>query len=277
VESNPSLRLLIVDDEPDLREIIDGYAKQVGFTTVQASNGKEALDQMKHDPCDVVISDLMMPEMTGMDLLKGVRQLKLDVPFLILTAYSSQELVLDALKLGAFDYLEKPFGPQELQKILQEAMRISEKSKKTANMDSNTQNNPGNSLEGESVDGFFVAEIVNQISYVESLQRGLESSDNKIWKLGVIFRTMQSIAKVIDALACDELVKATECFKNIYAQLRAYPAKLNAQNSSVLLDSLDRLNEGLKIFVQDGDLREVSNIFFKIQEELVQNFPETIS
>lgn len=113
--------LLIVDDEPDLRDVL-AYVLADSVKTVQmASNGKEALPIIKTGKIDVVLSDINMPEMNGLELLAEVRRQGLDTPFVFLTAYGDAEKRAEAQRLGASDFLEKPFKKPHVIAAMQKA------------------------------------------------------------------------------------------------------------------------------------------------------------
>lgn len=109
---HPSKRLLIVDDEPLIRELCAGVFEN--FKVVQAADGFEALKYLDHEQVDIVLSDVRMPNIDGIELLKIVRQDQPDLPFILMTGYSDKELILEALKAGADDFIAKPISLLQL-------------------------------------------------------------------------------------------------------------------------------------------------------------------
>jgi len=107
-------RVLIVDDEPFVRHLIRDTLKTRGFATGSAANGVEALEELAKEPYDLVISDVVMPEMEGFELLKRVKKDYPGLKVIILTGYSSQHDISDFLLYGADEYLTKPFQVNEL-------------------------------------------------------------------------------------------------------------------------------------------------------------------
>jgi two-component system response regulator PilR (NtrC family) len=107
-------RILVVDDEQIIRESLSFVLKKEGYAVTEAANGKIALEQFMHDSFDVVISDLEMPELRGIDLLERIHHLNPQVPFLIITAYGSLETAIAALRKGASDYILKPLEFDDL-------------------------------------------------------------------------------------------------------------------------------------------------------------------
>ncbi len=106
-------KLLIVDDEEKIREMIGKYAVHEGYETVLACDGKQAVELFKKDDFDLVILDVMMPEMDGYEALKRIKQIK-DVPCILLTALGQEYDRIYGFDIGAEDYVTKPFSPKEL-------------------------------------------------------------------------------------------------------------------------------------------------------------------
>ena len=106
-------RLLIVDDEEKIREMIGKYALHEGHEVVLAEDGKKALDAFKKDDFDLVVLDVMMPEMDGYETLKKMKEIK-DVPCILLTALGQEYDRIYGFDIGAEDYVTKPFSPKEL-------------------------------------------------------------------------------------------------------------------------------------------------------------------
>ncbi len=123
-------KLLIADDEKNIREMIGKYAVHDGHEVVLASNGKEALDLFEKEDFDLVILDVMMPEMDGYEALKKMKERR-DVPCILLTALGQEYDRIYGFDIGAEDYVTKPFSLKELMMrirvILKREMKSSEK------------------------------------------------------------------------------------------------------------------------------------------------------
>jgi len=109
----PSRTVLVADDEDHIRQLIRLYLANDGFTVLEAKTGKEALDSWQKDNPDMVILDIMMPEMDGWEVLKQIRRQK-NTPVIMLTAKDAEVDKVLGLELGADDYVTKPFSPREL-------------------------------------------------------------------------------------------------------------------------------------------------------------------
>ncbi|HET6490860.1 MAG TPA: response regulator [Syntrophales bacterium] len=107
-------RVLIVDDEPLVRQALSAWLRRKHFHVVEAEGGRQAMEMIRKDEPDLVISDMVMPGMDGLRLLKEARAINAAVPFLMVTGYPSPSDASEAIKQGAQDYLAKPFKPEEL-------------------------------------------------------------------------------------------------------------------------------------------------------------------
>lgn len=107
-------KILVVDDEEQLRSLVRLYLEQDRFMVEEAVDGSEALLKIRKNEYDLVVLDLMMPELDGWDVCRQVRQDKIDIPIIILTAKAEMEDKLIGFECGADDYVGKPFDPREL-------------------------------------------------------------------------------------------------------------------------------------------------------------------
>ena len=108
------MRILLVEDEAPLRETLAARLKRDGFAVDTAADGEEGFYHGKEVPFDIAVIDLGLPKMSGMDLVKKLREVGQKFPILILTARSSWQDKVEGLKAGADDYLVKPFHVEEL-------------------------------------------------------------------------------------------------------------------------------------------------------------------
>jgi len=106
-------KILLVDDEPQILEICRDYLKKSGYDVVSASDGAQGLSTARREKPDLIVLDLMMPEMDGLDLCRAIRR-ESNVPIIMLTARVEETDKLIGLELGADDYMTKPFSPREL-------------------------------------------------------------------------------------------------------------------------------------------------------------------
>lgn len=115
-------KVLVVDDEQDVRETLETVLRKLDYNPMVAAGGEEALDIIRNQKVDVVLSDLYMPGMNGIELLKRVKAAKKNIVFLMITAHPTIETAVDAIKKGAYDYLTKPFHIEEVRIKISRAM-----------------------------------------------------------------------------------------------------------------------------------------------------------
>jgi len=115
-------RILLVDDEPSILSVLCTVLRAEDYQVTTAATGQQAIDLIKSEDFDLLISDIRMSPVNGMDILKVVHQERPDVAVIMLTAYGSVETAIEALKLGAFDYVTKPFKVDELLITVQRAL-----------------------------------------------------------------------------------------------------------------------------------------------------------
>jgi DNA-binding NtrC family response regulator len=118
----PNVRILVVDDEMIVCESCKRILDEEGYEVETALSGKEAFDKMKTTPFDIVITDLKMPGIDGMEVLKTFRKEYTDSIIIMITGFSTVETAVEAMKLGAFDYIPKPFTPDEVSVVVKKAV-----------------------------------------------------------------------------------------------------------------------------------------------------------
>jgi two-component system response regulator AtoC len=109
-----SKNILVIDDEPNLRHVLTVVLEKAGYTVTSAADGEEALSLTETKPFDIVLCDLRMPRMDGLAFLKQAATRGLDAAIIMMSAYGSIDTAVDAMKLGAADYISKPFKPDEI-------------------------------------------------------------------------------------------------------------------------------------------------------------------
>ncbi|MGA9994587.1 MAG: sigma-54 dependent transcriptional regulator [Pyrinomonadaceae bacterium] len=115
-------KLLIVDDEPGIRQLLTLVFKREGHDVRVAENGRRALVMLREDPSDLIVSDVKMPDMGGIELLTAARELLPDVAVVMMTAFATVDTAREAFKLGADDFIQKPFDVDELKLIVAKAL-----------------------------------------------------------------------------------------------------------------------------------------------------------
>ncbi len=121
----PSKTILVVDDEANIRDLARLYLEKEGYQVIIATNGRQALDQVRHDEPDLVVLDLMLPEVDGWEVCRRLRATG-NLPIIMLTARDDDVDKIVGLELGADDYLTKPFNPRELVARVRSVLRRSD-------------------------------------------------------------------------------------------------------------------------------------------------------
>jgi DNA-binding response OmpR family regulator len=116
------IAVLVVDDEKNIRLTLSQTLESLGLETDTAVNGEEALDKLKIKEFDLILLDLKMPGMDGMEVLRQLRQIRANIRVIILTAYGTVESAVEAMKLGAVDFIQKPFSPGEIRQLVSQVL-----------------------------------------------------------------------------------------------------------------------------------------------------------
>lgn len=116
-------KILVVDDEEDLRRLLSDGLRLEGYQVAVASSGREALALVEQEPPDLIILDLSMPEMNGIETLKRMRERGVTAKVVILTAYGTAEQVREAVALGVREFIGKPFDLDRLVRIVAEEVQ----------------------------------------------------------------------------------------------------------------------------------------------------------
>jgi nitrogen regulation protein NR(I) len=116
-------QILVVDDEPNLRRVLSAQLERDGYDVHTAEDGEQALAMLQENHIDLVITDLRMPKIDGMELLRRALQLDDELPIVMITAHGTVDNAVEALKTGAFDYITKPFDQAEVRTIVRKALK----------------------------------------------------------------------------------------------------------------------------------------------------------
>jgi DNA-binding NtrC family response regulator len=113
VSDRLGIRFLVVDDEESIRRLCSTVAEGMGFTCMEAATGEDALAMLEEQPAHIVLTDLVMPRMSGLEFLERVKRILPRAEVAVMTGHGSVETAVQAMKLGAYDYIAKPFSPLE--------------------------------------------------------------------------------------------------------------------------------------------------------------------
>lgn len=127
---NDNYTILVVDDEDSVRKLLSAVLRREGYQVITAASGEEAIVSFREDQPDLIIMDIRMPNIDGITAFKEMRQLRKQVPVILMTAYAAVETAVEAIKLGAFDYLIKPFDIEEVKLLTNRAIQLQKMSAK---------------------------------------------------------------------------------------------------------------------------------------------------
>ena len=162
-------KILIVDDELSVRKSLEEWFLEDGFAVETAEDGNAALTKMHSGPYDIIVVDLKMPGMDGITLQKRVREIDPKAALVILTAYASVDTAVEALKLGAFDYVTKPVDPDELSNLVRNALRQRELEEENVRLKEKVSElAPATPIIGESSEMQHVLEMVRTVAETDS-------------------------------------------------------------------------------------------------------------
>lgn len=108
------MKILIAEDDELILRTIEHKLKKEGFDIILTRNGKEAIESIEKESVDLVITDIMMPFASGIEILSAIKSLNKKIPTIVLSSMGQEEIVIDAFDLGASDFMVKPFSPNEL-------------------------------------------------------------------------------------------------------------------------------------------------------------------
>ena len=138
-------QVLIVDDEPNLRKILAAQLSRDGYEVMLAEDGEQGLTMLREHHIDLVVTDLKMPKVDGMMLLRDALREQPDLPIVMITAHGTVDTAVEALKLGAFDYLTKPFDKDEVRQVVAKALKTRQLAQEEATTEpvGKAKNEPG--------------------------------------------------------------------------------------------------------------------------------------
>lgn len=258
-----------------MRQLIIGMIISSGINPVEASNGRQALSLMKKYPIDVVISDLVMPKMSGMMLLHSMLEQGLHLPFIMTTGFSDKDSAVQALRLGAFDYLEKPLNPEDLQSVLGEALKVGHEQRKLLQVLRGGESpfttpedgsfaevqimkmrtlrfkvepadyavTRGTGRDWETLKNFFVSEAESQLIFcAASLQKLLDAEDGA-HELGFALRVVQSVRMASEAVRVNDVAELAWSLEKALAAVKAAPGSLTQAHLNAMLAAAALLKE----------------------------------
>jgi len=203
-------KIMVIDDEESMCRFMQIMLQKEGYDVTSTVSSKEALEEMKSKDYDLVIADLMMPEMNGLELLSRAKSIHPDINFIVMTAYASVDSAIEALKKGAFDYITKPFKVDEIKIAIKKSLTQKRITEENVNLKRQLKKEYGlQSLIGNSPEMFQLKKLVERIADTDStvLIRG-ESGTGKELVVKAIHQLSSRAGKPFVTINCATLPEA---------------------------------------------------------------------
>lgn len=163
------VKILVIDDDPSIRNMLEIVLKKSGYDVTCTESGKSALEKLKKETFDLIISDIKMPDITGIDLLKKIKTINPEIPVILITAFASANDAVEAMKLGAEDYVTKPFNLDELRIIIHRALYKRSMEKENIQLKSRlTEKEKFENIVGKNQKMLEIFEMIDTISQTDS-------------------------------------------------------------------------------------------------------------
>lgn len=224
---DPSARVLVVDDEPDLRNVVAVYLRQAGYEVATAADGREALEHLRHHEADVVLLDLMMPGLSGFDVLERLNEGASPPVVIFLSAVHSLETRTDGLYRGAVDFITKPFEPEDV------IARVAAAARQKARLDEARTASVQDALTG----------LGNRRAYDQALDSALARARRQSGRLALLLLDADGLKHVNDRFgheAGDEFLRAVACAIRKTFRESDPAARIGGDEFAVLLADADR-------------------------------------
>ena len=153
-------KVLVVDDEANLRKVLAALLRRDGYDVTVAMDGEQALAEFQKNGADVVVTDLVMPKVGGMEVLRAINAANPDVPVIIITAHGTVDSAVEAIKRGAFDYITKPFDQAELSNVIAKAVKAHDIAQRSVRADARARA----ALIGESPQMQEIYKIIDKVA-----------------------------------------------------------------------------------------------------------------
>lgn len=267
-EEDPQRRVLVVDDDPNIRSLVSLMLTDNGFEVSIAESGEDALAQFQDNPYPVVISDVVMPGMSGMELLKQIKDIQPEVEVVIMTSQSSVTSSINAMRAGAFDFLPKPIEDLDIISIIanrafENFFRVTEKQRLIAELE---RKNKGLTMANKALKDMVILDgltgLYNHSHFKEAVEIEISRSKRHQRQFTVLFMDIDNFKQYNDTHghpAGDQLLKTLTAL--IGGRLRKSDklARYGGDEFTAILPEIPK-NEALRIAA--GIRREVQNYPF---------------
>ncbi|MGQ9615896.1 MAG: response regulator [Spirochaetota bacterium] len=238
-------KILIIDDNAPVREILKSALKDKGYTVYEAKNGEEGLAIFKNIKPEIVLTDVRMPELSGIEITKHIKEIKEDADVIIMTGFGSEELVIEALQAGASNYIKKPIVFSDLFTILDNIINKREYRKRYEIARDVVVSEQKEIIIGNDVTNLWG--VINQILF--NISPRVESRLHEGMRLGLYEILVNAIEHGNLGISYEEKTKAQQ--DNSYLELlKAKIIEADAQGKRVYINSTYK-DDTLKIEIRD--------------------------
>jgi len=289
--------VLVVDDALLERAAVIAAISNIGVNVIEAEDGKNALAILKHQTVHLVISDLIMPKMSGLMLLHSMLEQGIHLPFIIVTSYSDKDSAVQALRLGAFDYLEKPINADDLENVAREALNAGcEQQQLLSIMSSNdildkesfalaemqilrmrtfrAKNGEFNSLVTKGninnwydLRNLFIAEVEPQLEFCIGALESIKMSETPGYDLGFVLRIIQSIRLASESIRISDVAEFAWTLELVIAEFKGDPKNLEQKHLDDAIAGIKMLRSKISS-LQNPEAMKLQHRLEKISEEL---------
>ena len=273
--TNDTKTVLIVDDEADLRDILQMYVEEIGFSAICAENGEVGLEMALKHPVDVIISDLSMPKLNGIGFLCQVREKGFKLPFIVLTGNGTKSAAMEAVRLGAFDFLDKPFVSEHLKSLLVDAMDKS-KSQQSSLTGKNSSLaseirlpdlgvDSGNSWDNGATKEEFIELYEGQLTFCKGSVKNILDKAEQAKELGFLYRVTKSCSQAARHWHYYDLSSAAFELSEILLFCRAHPELIRLENAQLIVKSMNSI---INLIHNIQDSESVMSKSYSVRQEI---------
>ena len=294
-----SPKVLVVEDDELLRKIICQTIQRIGFVAIPTANGGIGLEKLKSEPIDIIVSDIMMPKMTGLELLQKSVASGFIQPFIIISSQHNRDLLMQALKLGAFDFIDKPFQASVISQVLDEAYRHAQRLTQytaTLHIGSGTQKvfshgemekiyllrlveattNPFGSVarvverlgtsDKEDSNRFFFETSKKALDGISKRLDSMSKFLNTGWDVGVVLRTVHSIKMAAGGRLNEGTEALLDTLEDRFALLRLFHECMNKDVLSALRLSHAALTQAFEAQASGQPMPDLKAAFIALEK-----------
>lgn len=290
LKPSPSIGcVLVVDDDPATRSVVRIMISKLPVMLLEAADGQTALQLIKTHSVDVIVSDLVMPNMSGLMLLHVLIERGIQVPFILLTGFSDKDSAIQALRLGVFDYLEKPVHEDDLKSVVEEALRVSQDQKLIL---------AGQGLEGiisvhnvdpraksmilkmrvfgpkerkikavrdddeswSSLRDLFAAEALQLLSVSQQILSDWIEKKQSLIDLGYILRVVQSIRFAANSISLAQVADTAWHLEAAIAAIKLVPEHISPKNVKMIARGVNLLFEQIGLLIKFEDIQTIKDL-----------------